>query len=206
VAGNSQLEVEVKFLIRDLPALRRRLLSRGATVVGERIFERNVRYDNPDDDLLRRDQLLRLRLDRAAILTFKGEPPLGAASLEAKVREELEVTVSDFDTMDLLLQRIGFQRKQIYEKYRETLQLDGVEVVLDEMPYGDFVELEGPEAALRPLAEQLDLLWSRRLLTNYLALMERLKTHHDLPFNDVTFANFATVAATIADIEPVADT
>ena len=121
-----------------------------------RLFERNVRYDNAWDGLGRKGQLLRLRQDDGARLTFKGLPQEPVAS-EARVREELEVTVSDFATADQLLRRIGFAPRQVYEKYRETWRTGDVEVVVDELPFGTFVELEGPEAALEPLAQALGL-------------------------------------------------
>lgn len=42
---------------------------------------------------------------------------------------------------------------QSYEKYRETYHWGDVEVVLDETPFGDFVELEGEnETALKAVA------------------------------------------------------
>lgn len=183
------LEVEVKFRADDCQALRRRLERLGATVHQPRIFERNIRYDTPWDGLMRKGQILRLRQDTAARLTFKGPAPQPEGS-EVKVREELEVTVDDFDTTDLLLQRIGFEPRQVYEKYRETFHLGEVEVVLDELPFGDFIELEGPERAIRQTADRLELDWSRRILDTYLMLMARLKQHHALDFDDLTFDRF----------------
>jgi len=32
----------------------------------------------------------------------------------------------------------------MYEKYRTTFTIGSLEVVLDELPYGNFVEIEGP--------------------------------------------------------------
>ena len=46
----------------------------------------------------------------------------------------------------------------------------------------------------------LNLNWQNRILTNYLGLMAQLKAHHSLPFNDLTFANFANQNISIADI------
>jgi adenylate cyclase, class 2 len=193
------LEVEVKFYAPDLTAIRHRLLALGAELVKKRTYERNVRFDNEHGDLLRKRQLLRLRQDGTIRLTFKGDPPPEIIS-EARVREELEVTISDFDTAVALLQRLGFQPAQIYEKYRETYCLGPVEIVLDELPFGDFIELEGDEAAIRAAANSLGLDWSRRILYNYLYLMALLKQRKGLPFDDLTFDNFQQTAVTIADI------
>ncbi|MFO7540494.1 MAG: class IV adenylate cyclase [Chloroflexota bacterium] len=184
------LETEVKFHLNDLPALRERLLAAGAHIHKPRVFERNVRFDTVDESLLAHDALLRLRQDTAVRLTLKIPPSAAEQSRQVKVMQELEVSVSDFDTMSQILERLGYGPVQVYEKYRETFTLDGVEIVLDQLPYGDFIELEGDEAIIRRLADRLGLIWDKRILTNYLALMAQLQAHHNLPFTDLTFANF----------------
>ena len=193
------LEVEVKFLVADFTAVRERLLAVGAQLDKPRIYEHNIRYDNAWEGLLRRGKLLRLRQDKIARLTYKGIPPEEVQS-EAKVREELEIEVSDFATTAAILERIGFEARQVYEKYRETFRLGAVEVVLDEMPFGNFVELEGEEQKIREAADMLQLDWDKRILDNYLALMSRLKEHHNLPFDNLTFDNFADLDISIGDL------
>ena len=201
MTGSQNLEVEVKFWIVDLVALREQLLAAGAQLKKERVYERNVRFDTADEALLSRWELLRLRQDTAVRLTFKGPTPLETQS-EAKVREELEVEVSDFDTMALIIERLGLRPLQVYEKYRETFQIDDVEIVLDELPYGNFVELEGSEKAIKKMAFILELDWRNRILTNYLGMMAQLKAYHQLPFNDLTFSNFADLSVSVTDIFP----
>ncbi len=199
--GNSgdRLEVEVKFYAPDLTAVRQRLLSLGAEISKPRVYERNVRFDTADEALRQKLAVLRLRQDTAARLTYKGAPPQAAPS-EARVREELEVAVSDLETMTLILERLGFFPAQVYEKYRETFVWGDVEIVLDEMPFGNFVELEGPEAAIKETAGQLALDWRGRILTNYLGLFAALKEAYNLPFNDLTFANFGGLDAAVENI------
>lgn len=201
MSGDKQLEVEVKFLVADLTAFRERLLVNGGSLKKERVFERNVRFDTPDNALLKKGELLRLRQDAAVRITFKGEVPEDLQS-EAKVREELEMNVSDFDTTTQIFERLGFAPVQVYEKYRETFTLDNIEVVLDEMPYGDFVELEGEEIAIKTAATDLGLAWNKRINNNYLGLMTDLKQFHQLDFDDLTFANFEGREISIADIAP----
>lgn len=196
---DDSLEVEVKFFVPQLQAFRERLLAAGAEQVKPRLFERNVRFDSPGERLRFQFQLLRLRQDDNARLTFKG-PPHEAGETEAKVREELEVEVSDFETAAAILERLGFEAQQVYEKYRETFHLGEVEIVLDEMPFGNFVELEGDEEAIRAAAGRLGLDWEQRILDNYLALMARLKAEYHLDFDDVTFDNFADRDLSIAPV------
>lgn len=193
------LESEVKFLLGGKTAVRDRLLALGAMLKKERVFERNVRFDTPDEQLLQRWELLRLRQDTAVRLTFKA-PTAADAESQVKVMEELEVSVSDFATLAHILRRLGFVETQVYEKWRETFALGGVEVVVDELPFGDFVELEGAEADIVAVAQQLGLDWERRIVTNYLRLMGELKQFHGLDFDDITFANFEQCAARVVDL------
>ena len=185
----------------ELAAFRQRLLAAGAIQTKPRVFERNVRFDTADERLYKELSLLRLRQDTAVTLTFK-HTPKDLPPSEAKVREELEVQVSNFDILTEIFQRLGFAPMQVYEKYRETFQWQNVEIVLDELPYGNFVEFEGEEQGIKTAVAHLNLNWSDRLVTNYLALMAQLKAHHNLPFNDLTFANFTDPNISIAHILP----
>ena len=198
---STSLEVEVKFLVANLAEMRRKLLLAGAVLKKARVYERNIRFDTPDEVLLQKWQLLRLRQDTAVRITFKS-PVIEDLTSEAKVREELEITVDDFDTAVTIFKRLGFHPIQVYEKYRETFQLGDVEVVLDEMPFGNFMELEGSEFEIKKTVTALNLEWNKRILGNYLGLMSELKAFHNLPFNDLTFANLQDTAVTIADILP----
>ena len=196
---SNNLEVEVKFLVDDLAIWRERLLGAGAVLHKARVYERNVRLDTADQTLLQKWQLLRLRQDTSIRLTFKGPVAEDAVS-EAKVREELEIEVSDLDTAVLIFERLGFGPVQVYEKYRETFQLGEVEVVLDEMPYGNFLELEGSEDGIRTAVAHLGLDWNERHTTNYLAIMAQLKTRYNLSFDDITFDNFENLTVSAADV------
>ena len=198
----THLEVEVKFWVSDLTAVRAAVIAAGGQLVRPRVFEQNVRYDTANNDLQTRGALLRLRADTETRLTFKGLPPQDPATGQgqARVREELEVVVSDFDLMATMLERLGFASRQRYEKYREAFRLGLVEVVLDELPFGDFVELEGPVEALAETAAVLGLDWEQRILLNYLALLDELKARVDLPFADLTFDNFAGRNTTLRGI------
>lgn len=199
MSSNSNLEVEVKFLAADRSLIREKILAAGAHLEKPRTFEKNISYDNAWGGLLRKAQLLRLRQDESARLTFKGTPQDEHLS-EAKVREELEIRVSDFATAALILERVGFEQRQTYEKYRETFRLGEVEILVDELPYGLFVELEGTEAGIKETAELLGFDWNQRILESYLFILTRMKAEFDLPMDDLTFDNFADVTVSAADL------
>lgn len=164
-----------------------------------RVYERNIRYDNAWQGLARQDKLLRLRQDARNRLTYKG-PAQNVETAQVKIREELEIEVDDFDTAAAILQRLNFEPVQVYEKYRETFHLGPVEVVLDEMPFGTFMELEGEEGAIVAAANLLGLDWNQRILANYLYLLALVNEHYGLTIADLTFANFAGLTISIAEV------
>ena len=87
-------ETEVKFHIRDLARLEIRLRQLGAELVQERVEETNLRFDTADRKLGQAYQVLRLRRDRKAWITFKGPGQEREGILS---RVEIETEVADFD-------------------------------------------------------------------------------------------------------------
>ena len=155
--SKSDQELEVKFYLSDLPALRARLEAAGAQLFKPRVHEINLRFDTPSGDLTRGYRVLRLRQDSEARLTYKGPGELVDG---VRSRQELEFTVSDFETARHFLEALGYEVSVMYEKYRATYTLNGVLVTLDEMPYGKFAEIEGPDgASIRKTISSYDLGW-----------------------------------------------
>jgi adenylate cyclase class 2 len=184
------LEVEVKFLLSDPEACRRRIADLGARSSGRR-FESNLRFDDKHRTLLAERALLRLRADRRFLLTFKA--PSAEGGVDFKVHRELEVEVSDFNRTAEILQALGYRPVQRYEKWRETYHLGGTDFCLDTLPFGEFLEIEGEKEAIRRDAERIGLNWGSRILDNYLHIFELIKHRERLPFTDVTFENFEKV-------------
>ena len=185
------LEIELKFYVSDFESLRDRLTTLGAVRTGQPVLEHNIRYETEDDQLLKNKCLLRLRQDRQTILTFKSPPPENDDRF--KVYHELEVGVSDFETMDAILHAIGYFRRQVYEKRRETWQLNDALLCLDAMPFGSFLEIEGRPETITQVIRDLGLSWQHRILANYLGMFDALKEKEGWTFFDVTFDNFAGV-------------
>ncbi len=181
-------EIEVKFYVADLAAIERRLRELGASQTQARTLELNLRFDTPERELERDFRVLRLRQDTRARLTYKG-PVLGHQGV--RVRQEIEFEVSDFDAAREFLQALGYRVSMTYEKYRATYEVMGVEVSLDEMPYGNFVEIEGPDSeTIQIMSARLSLDWEASIPSSYAVLFEALRGRLGLPFRDLIFQNF----------------
>jgi adenylate cyclase class 2 len=86
---------------------------------------------------------LRLRrVGARAILTFKQRLPTKSA---IKHQQEDETEVTNADAAHAILTALGFQPALVYEKRRTRWQLGKAEIVIDELPFGLFMEIEGTE-------------------------------------------------------------
>lgn len=183
-------ETETKLYYPDLGAVARNLLKAGAKLVTPRVFERNVRYENAAESLTDNGIVVRLRQDYRVRLTYKGPGQIAEGIMQ---RYEAEVEVSDFEAMHAILLGLGYHPHMIYEKYRTTYALDETEIVLDEMPYGNFVEIEGEAAAIERVVQTLGLSDARRYGNSYTGLFEIVKLNLGLSFRDLTFEQFEGV-------------
>ena len=184
------LEIEIKFYIPDIDAIRTRIRSLGAELTGSG-FESNTRFDDESQRLTQGKKLLRLRQDSRCRLTVKSPPDdPGDADTDFKIFRELEVEVSNSQTMMAILEQLGFYPRQVYEKQRETYLFNHTELCLDTLPYGHFLEIEGGKDDIREAADAIGLNWEKRITANYLSLFASLQKQLNLPFDDVTFENF----------------
>jgi len=178
-------EVEVKFLVSDLPTMQDRLKNAGAKLLHPRIHELNLRFDTPQQTLTSTFQVLRLRQDQKITLTYKGpsDPDSDVSS-----RPEIEIEVNSLSSARSLLQALGYQVMITYEKYRTTYCLNQAEIVLDEMPYGNFVEIEAPDQkTIEGIAKRLGLNWEHKIKMSYLLIFNVLKERFKLTAHDLLF-------------------
>lgn len=191
-------ELEVKYLVRDLKSIGEKLESLGAKLEHPREKEINLRFDFPDGSLTREHRVLRLRQDHRARLTYKGPQDLSA---EANLRTEVETAVEDFAAMQRLIEALGYIVSTKYEKWRTTFSLQSIEAVLDELPFGDFIEMEGStEEELKDLSKSLGLDWSKRVPVSYLSLFDIYKTNTSRRMRYLEFKSFARTRVTPAEL------
>jgi predicted adenylyl cyclase CyaB len=201
---SSSQEVEVKFYVKDLGKVEARMRELGTRLLRPRVHELNLRYDRPDGCLRREHRVLRLRQSDDSRLTYKGPSSIVDGAMS---RQEIEFTVGDFEAAKAFLEALDYRIIAMYEKYRTSYELETSEVskdfgslkefiMLDELPYGNFVEIEGPDAAsIRAAADSLNLKWEAAIAKSYLGLFEQLQGKLGFTFRDLTFENFTGLNA-----------
>jgi adenylate cyclase, class 2 len=210
-------ETEIKLKIDDVRGFERALRRLGARPAAKgsgRVREENLLFDTPDGGLAKQGQLLRIRAEEPdgkgkkagkgrprVLLTFK-RPLEESTNREAaalrrdyKVREELELEVSDGATLGRIFAGLGMRGWFRYEKFRTTYKLPSSKVwakdlliEFDETPIGTFVELEGPVEAIDRAAAELGFVKRDYIVKNYLLLyVEDCRRRGEEP-KDMVFA------------------
>ncbi len=137
------IEIEKKYRLttQQRAQILRRLRKVGATRQSEEL-EENTLYSGRG--IARGKAVLRLRrVGDSATLTFKKRFPSKSA-IKHQLEEETEV--ANADVIDSILKALGYKVALVYEKRRLTWILDQTEIVIDELPFGQFMEIEGEEA------------------------------------------------------------
>lgn len=88
---------------------------------------------------------IRKTQDRS-LLTFKRRVENQS---DVKQQIEYETEILDADATDRIIRELGLQPKLVYEKKRKTWRLRNAEIVLDELPFGLFMEIEGSITAIK---------------------------------------------------------
>jgi len=167
------IEIEKKYRLskKQRAEVLQRLPEIGAKRKGEE-FEVNTLYAGNDLEVGR--AVLRLRrVGKRGILTYKERFPTRS---DIKQQREDETRVDNPDAMELILDALGFTPALVYEKRRETWTLaetgkrgkgkrgmakkepgsvGETEIVIDELPFGLFMEIEGTEASIRDVESKL---------------------------------------------------
>jgi adenylate cyclase class 2 len=146
------IEVEKKYKLS--PAQRRAVerRMRGLGLSPEPVeFEENTIYRG--GNLRPGMRALRLRrTNRHAILTFKERFP---AKSSIKHQQENETVVADADAAHEILKALDFNAALVYEKRRTLWPVGKAKVVIDELPFGLFMEIEAPEKEILRVEKQI---------------------------------------------------
>jgi adenylate cyclase class 2 len=203
-------ETEAKFYLNGSSEIEARLKRLGASLTQPRTYEINLRFDTPNREFQHENRVLRLRQDKDIRLTYKDNSRFLDGALS---RREIEFRVSEFNPARQFIEALGFEVVFTYEKYRTTyvLQSDAstvikdegnpeTQIMLDELPYGDFIEIEGEIDQLKPTAHQLGLKWEEAIPASYHELFDRVCRSRRLPIRDLTFENFQNIQVSPSDL------
>jgi adenylate cyclase class 2 len=184
-------ELEAKVKVEDLQIVRDRLKKTAATSKGSAL-ETNMFFDAADGRLRKADRGLRIRIARNesgkehCTVTMKG--PLMPGDM--KSREEIEYTISDAAAAEQVFTHLGFPRTISFQKRRESWELGGCKIELDELPnLGTFVEVEGEsESEIQAVLRKLELQNLPMIKTGYVSMLWKYLEQKQIAEREIRFS------------------
>ena len=151
------IEIELKYQItaEKLEELKEQILSLGFTIAFARVYEKNVLYDNPQNLMQISDGRIRLRQTGDKTEFCYKKPIKDDSGIKKEI--EHQVNTSSFAITETILKMIEFKPNYAYERFRTKYTNGEVEIVLDEFPFANFVEIEGAEDKILAVGERLGL-------------------------------------------------
>ena len=139
------IEIEKKYRVNaDQFAVVIAALSEDGAVFHDDDDEVNIIYGGPPLDPA--GAVVRIRkTSKGSLLTYKRRIE---NDLAVKQQIEYESAIADPDEVNSILTCLELVPRLIYEKRRQTWKYGEVEVVLDELPFGTYIEIEGPMFAI----------------------------------------------------------
>jgi adenylate cyclase class 2 len=181
-------EIELKFSVSDVGALRSTAEGVGFRLVTERTFESNTLYDTADRALRGRRQILRLRrYGERCTVTHKRQADDGDGDSRYKTRIETESLIEDCAALTEIFKQLGYAAVFRYEKFRTELEMDEGKLVLDETPIGVWAELEGQPEWIDAMLERLGIAPEVRSTESYGKLFLRWKDETHSSAENLTF-------------------
>lgn len=177
-------EIEIKFKIGNPARIRKELKKARANFIGK-AFERTIRFDTKDKTLEKEGKFLRVRTGFKNVITFKRK--IAKKSRGFKEREEIEFEISDPKEMENILGNLGFIRKLIMEKYREKWQWGSAEIVIDKLPFGNFIEIEGSKKSIQKTIKLLGLRLADGLTATYWGLWDDYRRKEGIKDENIVF-------------------
>jgi len=182
-------EIEIKFMVADIPALEERLRILGFHLQTHSTHELSTLFDTARGALRKSGQLLRLRRYGSTwTLTHKARGRKGIH----KTRVETETEVSNGESVRAILLALGYQEAFCYEKFRAAWRDAEGHVVVDRTPIGNLAEIEGPPEWIDSTAERLGIDPKQYSTKNYAELFGEWKSRTRSSARNMTFAECGT--------------
>lgn len=148
------VEIEKKFILSagQSESVIENLKQFGAKYVGEDL-EENILYASRV--LETKNAILRIRkIKGKTVLTYKQQIENDS---NIKHQTEFETVVEKADELEHIVEALGLEKILIYEKRRQIWSFRQVEIVLDELPFGQYMEIEGSITAIAEAEMLLEL-------------------------------------------------
>lgn len=165
-----KIEEEVKIQLEHPQLIIEHLRDNGAIFLGATL-EKTIRVDTCNLDLEEKGIFLRVRSGFNNTITMKEKI---SEDIITRKRLETEFEIEDIDKMQYIFRKIGLSFFRIMEKYRMKWSYENVSIVVDELPFGIFMEIEAEKSRIDKIVSDLGLEGVPQIVDTYWALNDSI--------------------------------
>lgn len=168
----AKIEKQVKCKINNFDYISKRLVEIEAIFIGG-FMERTIRYDSDDLKYSNNGLFIRTKNGIKNVVTLKEIPDdVFNTSLE---RITTEIEVDDINKIGYILEKIGLTKKFIMEKYRLFFKYDNMDILIDELPFGIYLEIKGEDNEISKVTKLLNIEDNALIKTTYWDIYDEIK-------------------------------
>ena len=158
-------EIEIKFKLEEKDNARSKLLALGG--IPQKPYKQTT-YGFFSEDSIEKGIFPRIRNEHGKIvLTVKVRPKEKTNYFE---RKEYLMEILNAEDGVKIMKSMGYDQVRVFEKTREEWKFNNVEVVLDELYFGTYIEIEGSKKEIEEMVKRLGFEKKERITKAYLGL------------------------------------
>ncbi len=163
------IEIETKINLKpeEIEELKENILKLGAVHI-KKEKEVDDYFDFDDNRINEMRNAIRLRNNKVLCLKEK-------ENIHSEIKEvnEFETEINNDEVIRKIFSKIGLKVMKKKEKIRDKYKLRNCELCIDELPFGFFLEIEGPRAEIITIAKKLGFNEDQFISDTYFQLYEK---------------------------------
>ena len=168
----AKTEKQVKYKINNFDYISKRLIEIEAIFIGG-FMEKTIRYDNDDLKCSNNGIFIRTKSGMKNVLTLKEIPTDSSNTSFERITTEVEV--DNINKIGYILEKIGLTKKFIMEKYRLFFKYDNVDILIDELPFGIYLEIKGEDNEINRITKMLNIDETDLIKMTYWDIYDKIK-------------------------------
>lgn len=168
----AKTEKQVKYKINNFDYISKRLIEIEAIFIGG-FMEKTIRYDNDDLKCSNNGVFIRTKSGMKNVLTLKEIPTDSSNTSFERITTEVEV--DNINKIGYILEKIGLTKKFIMEKYRLFFKYDNVDILIDELPFGIYLEIKGEDNEINRVTKMLNIDEADLIKMTYWDIYDKIK-------------------------------
>lgn len=165
-------DIQIKIKIKDFGKIKKILMSKGAIFLGG-WKEKIIRFDTLDKKLENNNMYLRIKLGNENIVTLKETDNNNRKKFFESNNRMFQI--DDIDSFCYIIDKIGFTKKYVMEKYRLCWSYKGTEFYIDELPFGLFIEIKGEKEDINKMIKLLRINQEELIKDTYWEIYSKIK-------------------------------